>query len=41
MMHELYKDVRAAGVGEKSKGRIYGNRPADRFEDTWVNYRKP
>lgn len=40
-MHELYKDFRAAGVGEKSKGRIYGNRPADRFEDTWVNYRKP
>lgn len=24
MMHELYKDVRAAGVGEKTNGRIYG-----------------
>ncbi|WP_396600648.1 GH39 family glycosyl hydrolase [Algibacter sp. R77976] len=35
MMHELYKDVRAAGVGEKSNGRIYGNRPSDRFEDGW------
>ncbi len=35
MMHELYKDVRAAGVGEKTNGRIYGNRPSDRFEDGW------
>ncbi|WP_147676506.1 GH39 family glycosyl hydrolase [Algibacter pacificus] len=35
MMHELYKDVRAAGVGEKNNGRIYGNRPSDRFEDGW------
>lgn len=34
MMHELYKDVRAAGVGEKTNGRIYG-RPSDRFEDGW------
>ncbi|ANW97443.1 hypothetical protein AXE80_06045 [Wenyingzhuangia fucanilytica] len=34
-MHELYKDVRAAGVGEKTNGRIYGNRPSDRFEDGW------
>lgn len=34
-MHELYKDVRAAGVGEKANGRIYGNRPSDRFEDGW------
>ncbi|MWW23181.1 GH39 family glycosyl hydrolase [Algibacter lectus] len=36
-MHELYKDVRAAGVGEKNSGRIYGNRPSDRFEDGWTN----
>ncbi len=35
MMHELYKDVREAGVGEKTNGRIYGNRPSDRFEDGW------
>jgi xylan 1,4-beta-xylosidase len=35
LMHELYKDVRAAGVGEKSNGRIYGDRPSDRFEDGW------
>ncbi len=35
MMHELYKDIRAAGVGEKTNGRIYGNRPSDRFEDAW------
>ena len=35
MMHELYKDVRAAGVGEKANGRIYGNRPSDRFENAW------
>ncbi|GAL67259.1 GH39 family glycosyl hydrolase [Jejuia pallidilutea] len=34
-MHELYKDIRAAGVGEKNTGRIYGNRPSDRFEDGW------
>ncbi|SFD27620.1 GH39 family glycosyl hydrolase [Algibacter pectinivorans] len=34
-MHELYKDVRAAGVSEKNNGRIYGNRPSDRFEDGW------
>lgn len=36
-LHELYKDVRAAGVGEKSNGRIYGNRPSDRFESGWVD----
>lgn len=35
LMHELYKDIRAAGVSEKSDGRIYGNRPSDRFEDGW------
>jgi xylan 1,4-beta-xylosidase len=35
MMHELYKDLRNAGVGEKTNGRIYGNRPSDRFEDGW------
>ena len=35
MMHELYKDVRAAGIGEKMSGRIYGNKPSDRFEDGW------
>lgn len=35
MMHELYKDIRAAGIGEKTDGRIYGNRPSDRFEDGW------
>mgnify|MGYP001814257331 CR=1 FL=1 len=34
MMHELYKDLRAAGVSE-SDGRIYGNRPSDRFGDGW------
>ncbi len=34
-MHELYKDVRNAGVGEKTNGRIYGNRPSDYFEDGW------
>lgn len=37
MMHELYKDVRNAGVAEKTNGRIYGNRPSDRFEDGWKN----
>jgi xylan 1,4-beta-xylosidase len=36
-LHELYKDVRAAGVGEKPNGRIYGNRPSDRFETGWVD----
>lgn len=35
VMHELYKDIRGAGVGEKTNGRIYGNRPSDRFEDGW------
>ncbi|WP_299012538.1 hypothetical protein [uncultured Polaribacter sp.] len=37
LMHELYKDLRNAGVGEKTNGRIYGNRPSDRFEDNWRN----
>ncbi|WP_235835847.1 GH39 family glycosyl hydrolase [Cognatitamlana onchidii] len=37
MMHELYKDVRNAGVNEKSNGRIYGNRPSDRFDNDWKN----
>ena len=35
MMHALYEDLRAAGVPEKTSGRIYGNRPSDRFEDGW------
>ncbi len=35
MMHALYEDLRAAGVSEKTNGRIYGNRPSDRFEDGW------
>ncbi|TBN19141.1 hypothetical protein EYD46_01415 [Hyunsoonleella pacifica] len=35
MMHELYKDLRAAGVSEDTNGRIYGNRPSDRFGDGW------
>lgn len=34
-MHQLYEDVRAAGVGEITDGRIYGNRPSDRFEYGW------
>ena len=36
-MHELYKDVRAAGVANKitNSARIYGNRPDDYFEDGW------
>lgn len=37
MMHELYKDLRAAGITEKTNGRIYGNRPSDRFGDGWEN----
>ena len=36
-MNQLYDDIRKAGVGEKSNGRIYGNRPSDRFEDGWKN----
>lgn len=35
MMHELYEDLRAAGINEISNGRIYGNRPSDRFADEW------
>lgn len=35
VMHELYKDIRDAGIGEKTNGRIYGNSPSDRFEDGW------
>lgn len=35
MMHALYEDLRAAGVSEKTNGRIYGNKPSDRFEDGW------
>ncbi len=34
-MHQLYDDVRAAGVAEDLNGRIYGNRPSDRFENGW------
>ena len=36
-MHELYKDVKAAGVGIKTgnSARIYGNRPGDYFQDEW------
>ncbi|WP_066630754.1 GH39 family glycosyl hydrolase [Labilibacter marinus] len=34
-MHELYSDVRAAGITNKSNGRIYGNRPDDYFNDGW------
>ncbi|WP_158839599.1 GH39 family glycosyl hydrolase [Polaribacter sp. L3A8] len=37
IMHELYKDIRNAGVAEKTDGRIYGDRPSDRFEDGWKN----
>ncbi|WP_298495869.1 hypothetical protein [uncultured Algibacter sp.] len=37
MMHELYKDLRAAGIVENTNGRIYGNRPSDRFGDGWDN----
>ena len=37
MMNELYTDIRNAGVGEKSNGRIYGTRPSDRFDDGWKN----
>ncbi|MFK7937281.1 MAG: hypothetical protein AB8G22_27455, partial [Saprospiraceae bacterium] len=33
-MHELYKDVRNAGVAS-TNGRIYGNRPSDYFEAGW------
>ncbi|WP_282035778.1 GH39 family glycosyl hydrolase [Saccharicrinis aurantiacus] len=36
-MHELYKDVKEAGVTNKtsSSARIYGNRPSDYFNDGW------
>lgn len=34
-MHQLYEDIRAAGVTEKRDGRIYGNKPSDRFESEW------
>ena len=37
LMNQLYSDVRKAGVGEKTNGRIYGNRLSDRFEDGWKN----
>ena len=36
-LNELYKDLRSAGVGEKTNGRIYSNRVSDRFEDAWKN----
>lgn len=36
-INELYKDIRNAGVGEKTNGRIYGNRPSDRFENGWTD----
>ena len=34
-MHQLYEDIRAAGVNENFNGRIYGNRPSDRFAEGW------
>ncbi|WP_159951767.1 GH39 family glycosyl hydrolase [Polaribacter septentrionalilitoris] len=37
LMNQLYDDLRKVGVGEKPNGRIYGNRPSDRFEDGWKN----
>ncbi|MFG6686790.1 hypothetical protein ACGK9U_09430 [Mariniflexile sp. HNIBRBA6329] len=37
MMHELYKDLRTAGISEITNGRIYGNRISDRFETGWEN----
>jgi xylan 1,4-beta-xylosidase len=37
LMHQLYSDIRKAGIGEKTNGRIYGNRPSDRFDDGWKN----
>ncbi|WP_418262531.1 GH39 family glycosyl hydrolase [Flavobacterium faecale] len=33
-MHELYKDVRTAGIASKN-GRIYGNNVTDYFMDGW------
>lgn len=35
-MNELYKDVKAAGIGVKD-GRIYGNRVDDYFQEGWKN----
>ncbi|AJR04496.1 GH39 family glycosyl hydrolase [Siansivirga zeaxanthinifaciens] len=37
MMHELYKDLRNAGISEISNGRIYANRISDRFNTGWEN----
>ncbi len=34
-LHELYDDLRAAGVTENTNGRIYGNRTSDRFDAAW------
>ena len=34
-MHEFYNDVTAAGISHKNKGRIYGNRPDDYFNEGW------
>jgi len=34
-MHQLYEDIRTAGVNENFNGRIYGNRPSDRFAEGW------
>ncbi|MCV9386685.1 GH39 family glycosyl hydrolase [Reichenbachiella ulvae] len=36
-MHELYKDVKSAGIAIKSgkSARIYGNRPGDYFQEGW------
>ena len=35
-MHQLYEDLRVAGIPEDLNGRIYGNRPSDRFDDSWT-----
>lgn len=35
-MHQLYEDLRTAGIAEDPGGRIYGHRPSDRFADDWT-----
>ncbi len=35
VMHELYKDLRTAGISEITNGRIYGNRISDRWGSGW------
>ena len=36
-LNQLYDDLRAAGIQENPRGRIFGTRTSDRFDSSWQN----